>query len=124
MIPVASFLSAYDVGPDTLCSEPVLAYLRASGRVAGDISPARQHMLFERWGALRALYMCGDELGFRLARPMRLLEEGDAVLLRAPQVQGRMMCGLIGADGYAFALAGDALLGLREFDVLRVAEFG
>lgn len=123
MIPVASFLRDYDAMPGMLCSEPVLAYLRASGRIAGDIAPERQRALFERHGAMRALAICGRALGFRLVAPSRL-EEGDAVLLRAPQVRGGAICGLIGRDGCALALAGDALNGWSAPDVLRVAEFG
>jgi hypothetical protein len=122
LIAVAPFLMAYDVGPDTLCSEPVLAYLRATGRVAGDIPAPRQRALLARYGVARALALCGRELGFRLARPSRLIE-GDAALLRAPQVAGGAVCGLVGADGGALALAGDALIGWRAPDVLRIAEF-
>jgi hypothetical protein len=122
MIPVASFLAAYEAPAIMLCSEPVLAYLRASGRVAGDIEPQRQRALFARYGALRALALCGRELGFRLSRP-GALHEGDAVLLGEPLVPGGVICGLIGADGCALALAGDALIGWRAPNVLRMAEF-
>ncbi|CAN2533111.1 hypothetical+protein [Methylocapsa aurea] len=123
MISVAPFLAAYDAGPDTLCSEPVLAYLRASGRVDGEIMQFRQRHLLRRYGVIRALAICGSALGFRLVRPTRLTE-GDAVLLRAPEVDGGAICGLVGADGCALALAGDAMIGWTAPQVLLMAEFG
>lgn len=124
MMRVADFAWAFKEEPDSLCSEMVLAYLRASGRVAGNISRSEQRLLFVRLGPLRALDICGKRLGFRLAAAARALAEGDAVLLRAPDLRGGHLCALIGADGQAaFAKAGDGLWITTAFSVARVAKF-
>jgi len=124
MIRVADFVHAFEAGPDTLCCEVVLAFLRASGRVAGDIPRAEQRALFAHWGALRALQICGKRLGFRL-EPPGALGEGDAVLLRAAAIGVPHVCGLVGEGGAAvFVKAGDGTAIATAFEAMRVARFG
>jgi hypothetical protein len=124
MIRVATFMEAFPLRAGTICSEPVLAYLRATGRVAGAVPAEEQRALLARLGPMRALRLCGRRLGFRLARPETLVE-GDAVLCAAPAVEGGLVCGLVGSRAdVVFAAAGDGLIVTRHFRALRVARLG
>jgi hypothetical protein len=122
---VADFALRFDAEPDALCSEMALAFLRATGRVAGNIPRDEQRRLLAHLGPLRALDHCGRRLGFRLVRPDGAPVEGDAVLLRDAAVRGGYLCALIGDEGRAaFARAGDGLMVTTRFCVARVARFG
>ena len=113
---VIAFMRGFPQTRDTLCTEPVLAWLAGAGLVH-PFDARLQARLWRRVGTWRGVREIVRRLGWRLERP-RDLREGEPVVARLPN--GQPVCGLVGPNGMVVSAASRAVR-IAPLRILRVA---
>jgi len=113
---VVAFMRAFPVRRETLCSEPVMAWLRAKG-VDHPFDGRTQRRLFARVGFNNAVREIIARIGFVFELP-RNVQPGEPVVARG--VNGLAVCGLMGADGRV-VMAAHGAFAVAPLDLIFVA---
>lgn len=111
-----AFMRAFPVRPETLCSEPVMAWLHSKG-VDHPFDARTQRRLFKRVGFTDAVREIIARIGFVFELP-RNVQPGEPVVARG--VDGSALCGLMGPDGRV-VMAAHGAFGVAELPIIFVA---